>query len=150
MAKKSAGILLFRKRGEIEFLLVHPGGPFWKNKDTGAWSVPKGEFDDEEDGLEAAQREFFEETGQQVEGYFIELNPIRQKSGKMVYAWAVEGDFDPAALKSNLFEVEWPPRSGKKQSFPEVDKAAWFNLEKAKEKIVPAQSLLLEDLISRL
>jgi predicted NUDIX family NTP pyrophosphohydrolase len=148
---KSAGILLYRhNKKTLEFFLVHPGGPFWKNKDAGAWSVPKGEFADDEDGLAAAKREFKEETGHPVKGDFIPLSPVRQKSGKTIHAWAVEGDIDTATIKSNTFEMEWPPRSGKKQEFPEVDRGEWFNETQAKEKINPAQSALIEELLHHL
>ena len=125
---------------------MHPGGPFWAKKDEGAWSIPKGEFDDGEDPLKAARREFQEETGLAPDGKFIELNPIRQKSGKFVYAWAIEGDIDPTKISSNNFEMEWPPRSGKMRSFPEVDKADWFTLDKAKRKMNAGQVALLDDL----
>lgn len=146
--KKSAGILLYRyNKKTLEFFLVHPGGPFWKNKDAGAWSIPKGEFAEDEDGLLAAKREFEEETGHAVKGDFIQLTPIKQKSGKMIYAWGVEGDIDVYDIKSNIFEMEWPPKSGRKQEFPEVDKGAWFNEAQAKEKINPAQMALVEELI---
>ena len=147
MAKRSAGILLYRMRNKfLEVFLVHPGGPFWAKKDEGAWSIPKGEFDDGEDPLKAARREFQEETGLAPDGKFIELNPIRQKSGKFVYAWAIEGDIDPTKISSNNFEMEWPPRSGKMRSFPEVDKADWFTLDKAKRKMNAGQVALLDDL----
>ena len=147
MAKTSAGILLYRMRNKfLEVFLVHPGGPFWAKKDEGAWSIPKGEFDDGEDPLKAARREFQEETGLAPDGKFIELNPIRQKSGKFVYAWAIEGDIDPTKISSNNFEMEWPPRSGKMRSFPEVDKADWFTLDKAKRKMNAGQVALLDDL----
>lgn len=150
MAKESAGLLLFRKRaGKIEFLLVHPGGPFWKNKDDGAWTIPKGEIQLGEDPLSAAQREFEEELGFKPNGTFIPLAPIKQKSGKIVRAWAVEGDWDPTQLKSNTFSLEWPPRSGKSQQFLEVDRAAFFDLELARTKINPAQIALLEELEQR-
>lgn len=122
--KKSAGILLYKKhKGRLNVLLVHPGGPFWARKDEGSWSVPKGEFTDDEAALSAAQREFLEETGQAVNGPFIELGAVRQKSGKLVYAWAAEGELDPENISSNTFEMEWPPRSGKLKQFPEIDKA---------------------------
>lgn len=151
MGKKSAGILVYRNKKDItEFFLVHPGGPFWKNKDEGAWSIPKGEFADDEDPLNAAKREFKEETGQAIDGAFISLTPVKQKSGKIIYAWAVEADIDPAAIKSNLFEMEWPPKSGKKQEFPEVDRAEWFTTEQAKEKINTSQAALIEELINSL
>ena len=150
MPKKSAGILLYRIRNKLpEVFLVHPGGPFWANKDGGAWTIPKGEFDEDEDPLDAAKREFKEETGTKISGEFIELNPIRQKSGKIVLAWAVEGDIEPTKIISNEFEMEWPPRSGKMKRFPEIDKASWFNLTEAKQKIIPAQSSLIEELESR-
>lgn len=146
--KQSAGILLYRSSDpETEVLLVHPGGPFWKNKDDGAWTIPKGEFEESEEPLAAAIREFKEETGFVIQGEFRTLDPIQQKAGKMVYAWAVEGDIDVAKVKSNLFEMEWPPKSGKKQSFPEIDKAHWFNLSKAREKINSSQAALLDQLL---
>jgi predicted NUDIX family NTP pyrophosphohydrolase len=130
-------------------LLVHPGGPFWAQKDAGAWSIPKGEFEDE-DPLTAARREFLEETGSAVEGEFVALAPVMQKSGKTIQAWAVEGDLDPLTIRSNTFEMEWPPRSGRKQSFPEVDRAAWFSIHDAMEKINPAQRALLVELKEKL
>ena len=151
MSKKSAGILLYRfKNKNLEFLLVHPGGPFWKNKDEGAWSIPKGEFDDDEKPLEAAIRELKEETGIALKGDLIELTPIKQKSGKLVYAFAKEHDLDPSQIKSNEFEMEWPPKSGKKKMFPEIDKAEWFDKKIAKEKIITAQLSLVEELDSKL
>jgi predicted NUDIX family NTP pyrophosphohydrolase len=147
MANQSAGILLYRfKNKQLQVLLVHPGGPFFKNKDNGTWSIPKGEFIDGEEALTAAKREFEEETGQPINGNFIPLEPIIQKSGKKVYAWAVEGDIDHETIFSNTFEIEWPPRSGKKQAFPEVDRAGWFDLETAKVKIIPAQVELIDNL----
>ena len=147
MAKTSAGILMYRRRGEwLEVFLVHPGGPFWARKDSFAWSIPKGEFDPAEDPLAAARREFIEETGFAADGPFQPLAPVAQKGGKIVQAWAVEGDVDPAELRSNSFTIEWPPRSGRQQSFPEVDRAAWFALDVAREKINPAQVALLEEL----
>lgn len=147
MKKKSAGILLYRiRKGKPEVMLVHPGGPFWKNKNTGTWSIPKGEFADNEDRLEAARREFREETGIKVEGEFVELDPIVQKNGKQVYAWAVRGDPDISDISSNTFEMEWPPRSGKKQQFPEVDKAGWFSLEEARGLMTAGQAALLDQL----
>lgn len=147
MKKQSAGILLYRFRGKTaEVLLVHPGGPFWKNKDDGAWSIPKGEYDETEDPLLAAIREFEEETGQPVQGSFLPLTPVKQKSGKWVRAWVLEGDLDEKEIRSNFFEMEWPPRSGKQQSFPEIDKAAWFSLKEAKKKINPGQAGLLNEL----
>ncbi len=148
MAKQSAGILLYRKNNdELQVLLVHPGGPFFKNKDLGTWSIPKGEFLPDEDPLEAAKREFTEETGQQVDGNFIPLPPVTLKSGKKVYAWAVEGDIDHEVIVSNLFEIEWPPKSGKLQSFPEIDRAAWFTIDEAREKINSAQVGFLENIL---
>lgn len=139
-AKQSAGILLYRKTGrKTEVFLVHPGGPFWKNKDAGAWTIPKGEFDDGEEALAAAIREFKEETGVDLAGDFVALAPVVQKGGKKVYAWAIAGDIDAGALQSNSFSLEWPPKSGKMNSFPEIDRGAWFTLAQAKEKINPAQ-----------
>lgn len=138
--KQSAGILIYRwNNGHREYFLVHPGGPFWKNKDAGSWSIPKGVFSDEEDPLSAAKRELKEETGFDIQGPFIPLTPITQKGGKRVFAWAVEGNPDPAKIQSNSFEMEWPPHSGEKQSFPEVDRAGWFTAKEAEEKILPAQ-----------
>ncbi len=130
----------------IEVFLVHPGGPFWVKKDIGAWSIPKGLIDPGEDPLKAAQREFEEETNVKVSGNFTPLTPVKQKSGKIVQAWAVEGDCDPSAVKSNTFSIEWPPHSGKEQEFPEVDRAAWFGIEEAKKKIIQGQVRLLEEL----
>jgi predicted NUDIX family NTP pyrophosphohydrolase len=151
MTKKSAGILLHRStRNSVEVLLVHPGGPFWAKKDAGVWSIPKGEFSDDEDPLEAAKREFLEETGMEISGKFIELSPITQKSGKIVYAWAVRGDIDPARIRSNTFEIEWPPKSGKKQQFPEIDRGEWFSIDVAKGKINPRQGALIDELLKRL
>ena len=139
--KQSAGILLYRRKTIVtEFLLVHPGGPFWKNKDLGAWSIPKGEFTDQENPLDAAKREFKEETGFDISGQFLVLTPIKQQSGKWVHAWAIEKYIDAAAIKSNEFEMEWSPKSGLLKSFPEVDRAAWFSLDKAMLKINPSQS----------
>lgn len=147
MPKHSAGVLLYRKLNDVlQVFLVHPGGPFWKNKDDGAWSIPKGEYEDGEDPLEAARREFFEETGQHIDGDFIALNSIKLKSGKIVHAWAVAGDIDQDNIKSNLFEMEWPPKSGKTQAFPEIDRGEWFSVEEAKVKINAAQAGLVEEL----
>jgi len=147
MSKQSAGILLYRTTGGLlQVFLVHPGGPFFKNKDLGAWSIPKGEFPEDEDPLLAAKREFLEETGQPIDGDFIKLKPVTLKSGKTVHAWAVEGDIDHETIFSNLFEMEWPPKSGKKQSFPEIDRAAWFDLDEAKAKISPGQAGLIVEL----
>ncbi|MDB5133512.1 MAG: hypothetical protein JWP37_115 [Mucilaginibacter sp.] len=149
MAKQSAGILLYRTTDHLlQVFLVHSGGPFFVNKDDGSWSIPKGEFLDDEVPLDAAKREFFEETGQAVNGVFIPLTPIHQKAGKKVFAWAIEGDINAAAIFSNTFELEWPPKSGKINTFPEVDKAGWFSIEEAKIKINHAQVGLIEELIS--
>lgn len=144
--KISAGILLFRRHHKrTEVLLVHPGGPFWIKKDAGTWTIPKGEIKDQEDPLEAAKREMLEETGIRITGACMLLTPVNQKSGKQVMAWASEGDVDPAEIKSNYFELEWPPRSGNKTSFPEIDKAAWFDLQEARVKIhAPQQPFLVE------
>ena len=149
--KKSAGILLYRKNKKaIEVFLVHPGGPFWKNKDIGAWSIPKGEFTGDEIALDAAKREFEEETGVQLTGKFIELTPAKQKSGKMVYAWALEKDIDSNQIKSNEFTMEWPPGSGKLNSFPEIDKGEWFTAEDAIQKINPSQAVFITELLQQL
>lgn len=149
MNKKSAGLLMYHwKEQELEVLLVHPGGPYWSNKDKGAWSIPKGEFFTEEDSLEVAKREFTEETGFSVFGEFKKLSPVKQKSGKVVYAWAIEGTIDTSKIVSNTFQIEWPPISGQQQTFPEVDKAQWFSLEEAKEKINGGQIALLDELKS--
>jgi predicted NUDIX family NTP pyrophosphohydrolase len=148
MQKQSAGILLYRKiNNQLQVFLVHPGGPFFKNKDIGAWSIPKGEFLDDEDALVAAKREFKEETGQAIEGNFIQLKPVTLKSDKIVYAWAIEGDINHETTFSNLFEMEWPPKSGKKQSFPEIDRAGWFDQDEAKLKINGAQAAFIENLL---
>ncbi len=147
MPRQSAGILFYRIKNNIpEVLLVHPGGPFWSKKDMGAWSIPKGEPEENEEMLDAAKREVEEETGIKAEGKFIGLAPVKQKGGKMVFAWALENDIDVSQIKSNEFEMEWPPRSGKKQSFPEIDKAEWFNIESAKQKIIEGQIPLLREL----
>jgi predicted NUDIX family NTP pyrophosphohydrolase len=149
-AKRSAGILLYRRTPALEVLLVHPGGPFWAKKDLGAWSIPKGEHDDEEDALACARREFEEETGTKpAAGELDDLGSVRQKSGKVVQAWALEGDLDPATIRSNTFTLEWPPRSGRSQEFPEVDRAEWFALEQAAERINPAQAAFLTRLAER-
>jgi predicted NUDIX family NTP pyrophosphohydrolase len=151
MAKTSAGLLMYRRRGRtLEVLLVHPGGPFWAKKDLGAWSIPKGEIDPGEDPLAAARRELAEETGFSTEGVFQPLAPITQAGGKVVHAFALEGDADPAGLRSNTFSIEWPPRSGRLQSFPEVDRAAWLPLDLARQKINPAQVALLDQLAALL
>ena len=151
MSKKSAGILLYRFTNDLaEILLVHPGGPFWAKKDLGAWSIPKGEFEANENPLDAAKREVEEETGIKVQGEFIELTPAKQKSGKVIYAWAQQKDINPEQIKSNNFEIEWPPKSGKKKSFPEIDKAAWFEVEDAKKKINAGQVPLITELETKL
>jgi predicted NUDIX family NTP pyrophosphohydrolase len=138
--RRSAGLLLHRRRdGVVEVLLVHPGGPFWSRKDAGAWTIPKGELAEGEDPLDAARREFREETGSEVTGRFDALPPVRQAGGKEVVAFAVAADFDPAALVSNTFRIEWPPGSGRMRDFPEVDRAAWFSLQVAAARINPAQ-----------
>lgn len=148
MKQRSAGILAYRFINNwIEVLLVHPGGPFWKNKDEGAWSIPKGEYNEQENVLAAAKREFVEETGHTIASEkYIPLTSIKQKSGKWVDAFAVEYDLDVASVKSNLFEIEWPPRSGRMQSFPEVDRAGWFTIDAAHTKILAAQIPLLDEL----
>jgi predicted NUDIX family NTP pyrophosphohydrolase len=144
MAKVSAGILLFRKApAGLEVMLVHPGGPFWAKKDLGAWSIPKGLADEGEDLLEAAKREFLEETGAAVEGEFLDLGSHKQPGGKTISAWACEADFDPGSLRSNTFSLEWPPRSGRTAEFPEIDRAAWYSIEDALEKINKGQKPIL-------
>ena len=152
MAKLSAGILVYRKRKkEIEIFLCHPGGPFYKSKDNGVWTIPKGEFDETEEAFVAAKREFEEETGQKVSGNFTAMKPVRYKDGrKIVYAWAVEGDVDTANIRSNTFSLEWPPKSGKYIETPEVDRAAWFTIEVARQKILPSLFPLLEDLVENI
>lgn len=148
MAARSAGILLFRRAARgIEVLLVHPGGPFWAKKDAGAWSIPKGEFGGDETAEAAARREFQEELGIAPDGELLPLGEIRQKAGKVVIAFAAEGDLAVAAVRSNGFSMEWPPRSGRMQSFPEIDRAAWFDLDVARDRINPAQAPLLERLV---
>lgn len=148
MAKtQSGGLLLYRFRdGHLEVLLGHPGGPFWSKKDLGAWSIPKGEIDEGEDALQAAIREFEEETGVRVEGAFRPLAAVRQPGGKTVHAWAVEGDFDPAGLRSNTFALAWPPRSGNLVEFPELDRVAWFSIEEAGGRILKGQAPFLDEL----
>jgi predicted NUDIX family NTP pyrophosphohydrolase len=147
MPKKSAGLLLYRKKGGLlEVLLVHPGGPLWAKKDDGAWSIPKGELHENEDLLEAGKREFWEETGLVAEGECRPLKPCQQAGGKVFYAWAIRGDADAAMAKSNTFRMEWPPRSGKMQEFPEIDRAEWFEIGSAKRKILKGQQPLLEEL----
>lgn len=148
MAKESAGLLLYRQRdGKLEVLLVHPGGPFWKRRDEGAWSIPKGEIDSGEEAIAVARREFEEELGQPPpEAEFAALGEVRQAGGKLVRAWAARGDFDVDQARSSTFEMEWPPRSGKVQTFPEVDRAAWFDLETARQMILPAQQAFIDRL----
>lgn len=147
MPQKSAGIILYRFLNNIlEVLIVHPGGPFWAKKDEGAWSIPKGEFDDNENPLEAAIREFEEEMGQKVSGSFLPLSPVKLKSGKLIYPFALEHDFDVTQLKSNTFTTEWPPKSGKMQEFPEIDRGAWVNISVGKLKLNPGQVPILEEL----
>lgn len=147
--RKSAGILLYRKKeDQYEVLLVHPGGPFWAQKDKGVWSIPKGEDPDSEDPLQAAIREVEEETGYRPNGPFIPLTPIKQKSGKLVMAWAAAGDFDADVIQSNTIKTQWPPKSGKWISIPEVDKAAWLHPDEAKQKINPAQIPFIDELLS--
>jgi predicted NUDIX family NTP pyrophosphohydrolase len=151
MARTSAGLLLYRWReGRLEVFLVHPGGPFWARKDQGAWSIPKGEFTAGEDPLLAARREVEEETGLVPDGAFVALSPLRQAGGKIVHAFALEGDCDPTAIRSNSFTIEWPPRSGQRREFPEVDRAAWFALAEAKRRILKSQLGLLEQLVELL
>ena len=147
MAKKSAGLLMYRWRcGVLEVLLVHPGGPFWAKKDEGSWSIPKGEYEPGEDPLEVAKREFQEETSYQATGEFTPLTPQKQPSGKVITAWAFEGDCDASDVKSNTFSMEWPPRSGKQGEFPEIDRAGWFTIQMGKEKILKGQAGFLEEL----
>lgn len=150
MAKRSAGILLYRGIGDaLEVLLVHPGGPFWAKKDAGAWSIPKGEYDEGEDPLAVAKREFAEETGSMPpQAGYIDLGELAQPSRKLITAFAVEGDFDPAELKSNSFELEWPPKSARKQAFPEIDRAAWFSPDEARTKILLGQSPFINRLLA--
>jgi predicted NUDIX family NTP pyrophosphohydrolase len=150
MAKTSSGVLPFRFRdGILEVFLVHPGGPFWARKDYGAWSIAKGEFEPPEDAMDAARREFNEETGFEVAGDMIQLEPRRQASGKIVHVWAVEGNFDPAQLRSGTFDIEWPKGSGRHATFPEVDRAAWFDLAEARRRILAGQAPFLDDLAAR-
>jgi predicted NUDIX family NTP pyrophosphohydrolase len=151
MPQRSAGILLYRhRRGAVEVLLVHPGGPFWASKDEGVWSIPKGRYEAGEDPLAAARREFAEETGAPVEGEAVALGAFRQSSARIVDAWAIEGDFDPAALRSNTFTLEWPPRSGRTREVPEVDRAEWFTPAEAERKILKGQRPILQALLRHL
>jgi predicted NUDIX family NTP pyrophosphohydrolase len=150
MPKQSAGLLLYRESGgQLEVLLVHPGGPFWAKKDDGAWSIPKGEFTSDEDPLAAARREFEEELGTAIDGEFIPLGAVKQAGGKVVHAWALRGDFDCARLCSSPFSMEWPPRSGRQQEFPEIDRAEWFTVETARTKILKGQAGFLDRLLDR-
>jgi predicted NUDIX family NTP pyrophosphohydrolase len=150
MPKQSAGLLLYRNvYGSLEVFLVHPGGPFWAKKDDGAWSIPKGEIAEGEDALQAAKREFREETGFAADGTFEALEPVKQAGGKTVYAWSIEGDVDASAIGSNTFSMEWPPRSGKMQEFAEVDRGGWFDLAVARKKILKGQIPLLEQFAQR-
>jgi predicted NUDIX family NTP pyrophosphohydrolase len=148
--ERSAGLLMFRRTdaGGLEVLLAHPGGPFWARKDDGAWTLPKGGCNDGEDPLDAACREFLEETGHAARGPFLDLGEVRLKSGKRVRAWACAGDLDPAALASNLFEMEWPPRSGRLRQFPEIDRVAWFPPAAARRKLMPAQQPFVDRLVA--
>ena len=147
MGKRSAGLLMYRQlHGGLEVFLVHPGGPFWAKKDAVSWSIPKGEFGPGEEPLEVARREFEEETGFKVSGEFIPLTPRKQPSGKIITAWAFEGDCDASTIKSNTFSMEWPPGSGRRQEFPEVDRAGWFPIPVAKEKIVKGQKGFIDEL----
>jgi predicted NUDIX family NTP pyrophosphohydrolase len=151
MPKQSAGILLYRIKNQVpQVFLVHPGGPFWSKKDAGVWSIPKGEMDAEENSLQVALREFQEETGHTLEGNFTPLKPVKQRSGKIVFAWIGQGDVDETKITSNTFDIEWPPKSGKIKSFPEVDRADWFHLQEAREKINPGQLPLLDELAALL
>ncbi len=151
MPKLSAGLLMFRRANTgIEVLLVHPGGPFWQKKDIGSWSVPKGEYEKGEDPLEAAKREFEEETGVAPRGDFISLEEVKQSSGKVIAVWALEGNCSAEQVRSNTFQMEWPPRSGKLQEFPEVDRAGWFSLEEARDRISKGQVSFIEKFINRL
>jgi predicted NUDIX family NTP pyrophosphohydrolase len=147
---RSAGILMYRRRnGAVEVLLVHPGGPFFANKDDGAWSIPKGEFDRDESPADAARREFTEETGHDPGGALVSLGIVAQSRAKIVHAFAVEGNLDPATITSNTFEIEWPPRSGRMRAFPEADRAAWFSLDEARMKIIAGQRALIDALATR-
>ena len=151
MLKKSAGLIMFREAGgRLEVLLVHPGGPFWVRKDLGAWSIPKGEFEDSEEPLSAARREFQEETGFAAEGEVISLGSCRQPSGKTVYVWASKGDLDPSQIRSNQFSMEWPPRSGRMAQFPEADRAEWFPIEEARTRILKGQAPFIDRLLKTL
>jgi predicted NUDIX family NTP pyrophosphohydrolase len=147
MPKRSAGLLMYRRRNSgVQVFLVHPGGPFWKNKDAGAWSIPKGEYEDYENPLDAAKREFEEEVGLKPQGQFIPLGETKQSGGKIVYAWAFEGDCSPETLRSNSFSMEWPPKSGREQQFPEVDRTDWFSFDEARQRVLQGQIVFLNRL----
>jgi len=149
MPKRSAGLLMFRRcESNLQVFLVHPGGPFWKNKDAGAWSIPKGEYEEGEEGLDAAKREFQEETGFTAKGEFLPLGEAKQPGGKVIFAWAFEGDCSPGEVRSNTFSMEWPPRSGHQQQFPEVDRADWFDLNEARTRILKGQIVFLTRLMN--
>ncbi len=151
MSLHSGGVLLYRFRGdELQILLVHPGGPFWKKKDEGAWSIPKGQFEENESPLDAAKREFKEETGFDADGNFVDLGSIKQSSKKIIHAWALESDLDETKIVSNNFELEWPKNSGRMKEFPEIDKAGWFNIEQAKKKMQKGQLGFINRLMSKL
>jgi predicted NUDIX family NTP pyrophosphohydrolase len=150
MPKRSAGILLYRLRPHLEVLLVHPGGPYWARKNLASWTIPKGEIQDGEQPFDAALREFAEETGFPVSPPFLELTPVKQPGGKLILAWAAPGDADPAQLRSLTFTLEWPPRSGRQQEFPEIDRAAWFPLDEALLHILPGQAPFLHQLAASL
>jgi predicted NUDIX family NTP pyrophosphohydrolase len=151
MPKRAAGILLFRRgRAGIEVLLAHPGGPLWARKDLGAWTLPKGQFTDAELPLDAARREFEEEMGSAPNGEFQSLGTVKQPSGKVIHAWAAQSDFDAATVRSNLFSMEWPPKSGQSAEFPEVDRAAWFSIDEARQKILKGQAPFLDRLLERI
>jgi predicted NUDIX family NTP pyrophosphohydrolase len=151
LPKWSAGILMFRTHdARLQVFLVHPGGPFWRNKDAGTWSIPKGEYTEGEAPLDAAKREFREETGFEIQGEFLSLGQIKQPSSKVITAFAVEGDCSPARIRSNTFSIEWPAKSGRQQEFPEVDRAEWFSLEEARERIVKGQAGFLDRLVAKI
>jgi len=151
MPRKSAGLLPFRKTAAgLQVLLVHPGGPFWASKDNGAWSIPKGELVMDEEPLAAARREFREELGTEPVGEIIPLEPVKQPGGKLILAWAIQLDFDSSTLKSNTFSIEWPPRSGQQMTFPEVDRAEWFDIASARQRILKGQAPLLDQLLAKL
>ena len=151
MTKKSAGILLYRLTNKIfEVLVVHPGGPFWAKKDLGVWSIPKGELNEDESTLDAAIREFYEEMGEKISGNFIPMTPIKLSNGKIVCAFALEHDFDVLKIKSNTFTMEWPPKSGKKQEFLEIDKGEWFDFTTSKQKLIECQAFIVDELAKKL